>query len=81
LCFGATIPLQIGVPILEKAISTTQIPDISSDVKTPVGKVSFSLTSIHASDCTLGTNSIASSPTGLAFAIQDGSIKMSGNWK
>ena len=37
--------LTVGIPILENALSTANIPDISGDAGTPIGTVEYSLSS------------------------------------
>lgn len=49
-------------------------------VETPVGHVTFTLSSIKANDADLGKNNISTSATGLTLSINDGSIKLNAHW-
>ncbi len=43
MCVCVFAVQQVGIPILEEALAKADIPDISGDAGTPIGKVKYSL--------------------------------------
>ena len=65
--------------------ATTQPPNQTRlslpGVETPVGHVTFTLSSINANNANLGRNNISTNANGLTLTIADGSIALTASWK
>jgi lipopolysaccharide-binding protein len=72
---------QVGVPILEKELSSLSIPDISGSAGTPIGTVDYHLTQIQLSDLKIPTSSLTSSSTGLDIQASDLSLHVFADWQ
>ncbi|XP_064385923.1 bactericidal permeability-increasing protein-like [Halichondria panicea] len=69
---------QVGIPILEQSLSSITIPDISGKAGTPIGSISYSLSSIKLSGLTIPTSTLTSVP-GKGILVQASSISMTAN--
>ncbi|KAL9983277.1 hypothetical protein ACROYT_G005423 [Oculina patagonica] len=71
----------IAVQLLDEKIKTESIPDISGDADTPVGHVSYSLSSVHFNSLSIPTSAFKTVPgVGLQLQISGASTSLSGNW-
>ena len=77
---GFAYAIKVAVPIIEHDIQTATIPDISIDADTPVGHVTFQLSSITPTAINLGSPVVASQTTGLVLSISGASIALSAHW-
>jgi len=71
----------IAVQVLNEKVKTATIPDISGDADTPLGHVSYSLSSIHFNSFSIPSSTFKTDPgVGLQLQISDASASLSGNW-
>ncbi|KAJ7390728.1 hypothetical protein OS493_022809 [Desmophyllum pertusum] len=71
----------IAVQLLDEKIKTASIPDITGDADTPVGHVSYSLSSIHFNSFSIPSSAFKTDPgVGLQLQISGASTSLSGNW-
>jgi lipopolysaccharide-binding protein len=71
---------QVGIPILEQELLTMAIPDISGDADTPVGHISYDLSSITVTAVNIGASSLEISQAGVNLVISSVSVGLHGNW-
>lgn len=71
----------IAVQVLEEKIKTESIPDISGDADTPVGHVSYSLSSIQFNSLSIPSSAFKTVPgVGLELQISGASTSLNGDW-
>ncbi len=61
-------------------IQVMAIPDIHGDSDTPIGHISYDLTSIHVNGVNIPTSAILASVSGLTVSLSGASISMTANW-
>lgn len=71
----------IGVELLQQALSSLKIPDITGSTGTPIGTIDYQLTDIQLTGTNLGTSAIAIVPgSGLALTLSGVGASVHLNW-
>ncbi|KAK2554856.1 Lipopolysaccharide-binding protein [Acropora cervicornis] len=71
----------IAIQTLERKVKTAKIPDISGDAHTPIGHVSYSLSSVHFNSLSVPYSTLKTSANvGIQFQVTGASTSLSGNW-
>ncbi|XP_031567087.1 bactericidal permeability-increasing protein-like [Actinia tenebrosa] len=78
---GLSYVAKIAVEVLNEKLKTIKIPDVSGDEDTPVGHISYSLSSIEVSSLSIPTYSLKTKVNvGLEMSVSSVSMSMSGHW-
>jgi len=73
---------QVGTQILQQVLLTLQIPDISGDDDTPIGKVDWWLEGLKITELALPQNAITITPgVGLSLSIAQVSVGLTLSWR
>lgn len=70
----------VAVPILLSQLSSVDIPDIDGSTSTPVGTISYDLTSIVLDSLTLPSTSVTIASSGLTVAVSDVTAHVHLDW-
>lgn len=71
----------IAIQLLNEKVKTATIPDISGDADTPVGHISYSLSSVHFNSLSIPSSTFKTDPgVGLTLQISNAQVSLSGNW-
>jgi len=65
--FAISYIVSTAVPVLERKLQSLPIPDVSTEVDSPLGKIAFSLTNIHLNSMKLGTDTMTIVGNGLQW--------------
>lgn len=72
---------EVAITVLHKRLSTVTIPDITGDADTPVGHISFKLSSVRITSVSIPTSSFKTvAGVGLELKASGISLAMSGKW-
>ncbi|EDO37094.1 predicted protein [Nematostella vectensis] len=78
---GLQYVASIGVEVLKEKLNSLTIPDIHGDAGTPVGHISYDLTSVKITSLSLPSYSLKPvANVGLQFAVSGVSVALSGHW-
>lgn len=71
----------VAIQLLSKKVKTATIPDISGDADTPLGHISYSLSSVHFNSFSIPSSTFKTDPgIGLTLQISGAQVSVSGNW-
>lgn len=71
----------IAVQLLNEKVKTATIPDVNGDADTPVGHISYSLSSVHFNSLSIPSSTFKTvAGIGLQLQISSASASLSGNW-
>ncbi|XP_004207962.1 bactericidal permeability-increasing protein [Hydra vulgaris] len=73
---------KLGVPFIEKELLSLSIPDVKGTAKTPVGSISYEITSIAIKNVLIPkSNLTVSAESGLTVQCENAELDVNSNWK